>query len=126
VKGRTKGQVEAEVTAALTQFERDYLGRGPKEARTFILGDMVLVRLKGILSPAEVQLSREAGGVELIKQVRSRLVEGSAARLQALVEERTGARVAGMHTDISSRSGERVFIFVLDSDLEAALRGDAP
>jgi uncharacterized protein YbcI len=121
---RSKGQVEAEVTAALTQFERDHLGRGPREARTFILGDMVLVRLKGILSPAEVQLSSEAGGVALIKQVRSRLVEGSAARLRELVEERTGVRVVGMHTDISSRTGERVFVFVLEADLEAALRGE--
>lgn len=118
--------MEAEVTAALTQFERDHLGRGPREARTFILGDMVLVRLKGILSPAEVLLSREPGGVELIKQVRSRLVEGSAVRLRELVEERTGASVVGMHTDISSRTGERVFVFVLDQDLEAALRGETP
>jgi uncharacterized protein YbcI len=38
---KTKGQLEADITAAITQFERDHLGRGPKEARTFIIQDMI-------------------------------------------------------------------------------------
>lgn len=118
---RTKGQVEAAVTAALTQFEREHLGRGPKEARAFVLQDLVLVRLKGILSPAEQQLAREPGGVDAIKTIRSRLIESSSETVVALVEEATGATVVTMHTDISSRTGERVFLFGLDRDLEAAL-----
>jgi uncharacterized protein YbcI len=118
---RTKGQIEAAVTAALTQFERDHLGRGPKEARTFILQDLVLVRLKGILSPAERQLATEPGGVDAIKTIRSRLIESSSDTLVAIVEDATGARVLTMHTDISSRTGERVFLFGLDRDLEATL-----
>ena len=117
---RTKGQVEAAVTEAITQFERDYLGRGPKEARAFIVEDLVVVRLKGILSPAERQLSHETGGVELIKQMRTRLIESSSDDLCRLVAEETGAEVVSMHTDISARTGERVFVFSLSDDLEAA------
>ena len=60
---RTKGQVEAAVTEAITKFERDYLGRGPKEARTFIIDNLVIVQLQGILSPAERQLSHENGEI---------------------------------------------------------------
>ena len=71
---------------------------------------MVLVRLKGILSPAELQLSEEPGGVEMIKQMRSRLVESCAAELTAIVAAETGCRVTSMHADISARSGERVFV----------------
>lgn len=114
---RTQGQIEAAVTAALTQFERDFLGRGPREARTFIVQDLVLVRLKGILSAAEQQLSREPGGVELIKQVRSRLVEGAAGQIARLVEAETGVPVVSMHTDISTQTGERVFVFELERAL---------
>jgi uncharacterized protein YbcI len=114
---RTKGQIEAAVTAALTQFERDFLGRGPREARTFIVQDLVLVRLKGILSAAEQQLSLEPGGAELIKQVRSRLVEGSSDALARFVEAETGVPVVSMHTDISTRTGERVFVFELEQPL---------
>jgi len=116
---RTKGQTEAAVTEAITQFERDYLGRGPKEARTFVVDNLVVVQLQGILSPAERQLSHENGGVELIKQMRTRLIESSSDDLCGLVEEETGTEVVSMHTDISARTGERIFVFSLTDNLEA-------
>ncbi|PEN07724.1 hypothetical protein CRI93_07000 [Longimonas halophila] len=116
---RTQGQVEAAVTEAITKFEREYLGRGPKEARTFVVENMVVVQLQGILSPAERQLSHENGGVELIKQMRTRLIESSSDELRALVEEETGVEVVSLHTDISARTGERIFVFSLDGNLEA-------
>lgn len=115
---RTKGQVESELTAAISRFERDYLGRGPKEARTFIVDNLVVVRLQGILSPAERQLSHENGGVQLIKQMRTRLIESSREALCGFVEEETGAEVVSMHTDISARTGERIFVFSLAERLE--------
>jgi uncharacterized protein YbcI len=114
---RTQGQVEAAVTEAITKFEREYLGRGPKEARTFIVENMVVVQLQGILSPAERQLSHENGGVELIKQMRTRLIESSSDDLRALIVEETGAEVVSLHTDISARTGERIFVFSLADDL---------
>lgn len=114
---RTKGQVESAITEAITKFERDYLGRGPKEARTFIVDNLVVVQLQGILSPAERQLSHESGGVELIKQMRSRLIESSSGELEALVADETSVDVVSMHTDISARTGERVFVFSMADDL---------
>jgi len=119
----TKGQVEAAITEAMTRFERDFLGRGPREARTYLLEDMVLVRLQGILSPAERQLSDEDDGIHLVKELRSRLVESCSVELAGLVEVETGCSVTSMHTDISARTGERVFLFMLDRDLEAELTG---
>jgi uncharacterized protein YbcI len=120
---RTKGQVEAAITEAITKFERDYLGRGPKEARAFIIEDLVVVRLQGILSPAEKQLSHDNDGVELIKQMRTRLIESSSTELCALVTDETDIEVISMHTDISARTGERVFVFSMAKDLEADIGG---
>lgn len=118
-KSRTKGQVEAAVTEAVTQYERDHLGRGPKEAKTFIVENLVVIRLQGILSPAERQLSEEDDGVELIKQMRTRLIESSSDDLRTLVTKETGVEVVSMHTDISARTGERIFVFSLAEDLGA-------
>jgi len=118
---RTKGQVEAAVTEAISQYERDHLGRGPKEAKTFIVENLVVIRLQGILSPAERQLSEEEDGVELIKQMRTRLIEGSSDDLHTLITKETGVEVESMHTDISARTGERIFVFSLADDLEARL-----
>ena len=55
---KTKGQVEAEISEAIIKFEKDYMGRGPDETKTYIIGDMVLVRLRGVLTPAEKQLAK--------------------------------------------------------------------
>ncbi len=119
---KTKGQIEAAVTKAITQYERDYLGRGPKEAKSFIVENLVIIKLQGILSPAEKQLSHENGGVDLIKKMRTRLIESSSEELSQFVEEETGIEVVSMHTDISARTGERIFVFSLEEDLATLLK----
>lgn len=119
---KSKGQLEADLSAAITQFEREYLGRGPKESRTFIIQDMILIRLKGVLTPAEEKLAQEKDGAQLIKQVRMRLIESARPLLESLVLEKTGTEVITLHTDISSRTGERVFVFGLNKNLEEELK----
>lgn len=119
---KTKGQVEADISAAVTQFEKDHLGRGPKEARTFIIQDMVLIRLKGVLTPAEEKLAKDEGGAQLIKQMRMRLIESSRPLLVQIIEGKTDAIVTTVHTDVSTRTGERVFIFGLDKNVENELK----
>ena len=118
---KTKGELEAQISEALVQFEIDYMGRGPKEARSHVIEDMVLARLKGVLTPAEEQLTKSADGVELIKKVRSTLVENGKPILFQVVSNITGVKVLDLHTDISTATGERVFVFMLESDLEKTL-----
>lgn len=115
---KTKGEMEAEISRAMVQFELDYMGRGPKEARTHIIEDMIVVRLKGVLTPAEQQLTKSADGVELIKKMRSTLIENAKPLLYQVVGDITGAKIGGLHTDVSTILGERVIVFVLESDLE--------
>jgi uncharacterized protein YbcI len=118
---KTKGEIEAEISEAMVKFEVEYMGRGPKEAQAYLINDMVLVRLKGVLTRAEEQLSKRADGVELIKKVRSTLIENAKAILSQVVGDITGAKVISMHTDISTIAGERVIVLTLDRDMEKAL-----
>ncbi len=118
---KTKGEIEAEISEAMVKFEVEYMGRGPKEARVYLIDDMVLVRLKGVLTRAEEQLSKRAEGVELIKKVRSTLIENARPILSQVVDDITGAKVICLHTDISTVAGERVIVLTLDRDLEKAL-----
>lgn len=119
---KTKGQLEADLSAAITQFEREYLGRGPREARSFIIQDMLLIRLKGVLTPAEERLASERDGAQIIKQVRMRLIESARPLLEQIIFDKTGAQVVTLHTDISSKNGERIFVFCLNKNLEEELR----
>jgi uncharacterized protein YbcI len=117
---RTRGQVEAEITAAIVKFEREYMGRGPEEARTYLVDDLIIVRLRGVLTPAERQLAQSedaAHGRSLIKQVRMELVEKGRPLLEALVQDITGQRVTSLHTDISTVTGERIFVFSTSASL---------
>ncbi len=118
---KTKGEIEAEIAEAMVKFEMDYMGRGPKEARTYLMEDMVLVRLKGVLTPAEQQLTKSADGVQLIKRMRATLMENARPILFKAIGDITGAKVTGLHTDISTVAGERIIVFVLDRDLEKEL-----
>lgn len=119
---RTIGQVEAEISAALIQFEKDFMGRGPKETRAYIIEDMVLVRLKGVLTPAEQQLAKNAEGTELIKRLRSNLLEQARELLSGTIEKITGLKVTSLYTDISTRTGERIILFTLDESLADRFR----
>jgi len=110
---RSIGQAEAEISNALIQFEKDFMGRGPKETRAYIVEDMVLVRLKGVLTPAEQQLAKNAEGTELIKQIRSNLLEQARTLLSDTIEKITGLKVISLYTDISTKTGERIILFTL-------------
>jgi uncharacterized protein YbcI len=118
---KTKGEIEAEISQAMVQFEIDYMGRGPKEAATYVVADMVVVRLKGVLTPAEQQLTQTADGGELVKKIRSTLIEKARPLLERVVGEITGSQILELHTDISTKSGERIFVFTLNGDLERTL-----
>ncbi len=117
----TRGQMEADISDAVTRFEKEYMGRGPLETKTYIIDDMVITRLRGILTKAEVKLiksERKSKGRELIKQVRIELLESGRAILEAAIRSITKRKVRTLHTDISTTTGEKVIIFVLDKPPE--------
>ena len=118
---KTKGQLEEEISTAITKFEKEHLGRGPKEAHTFILEDMILIRLKGVLTPAEEKLAGDSEGAQLIKQMRRRLIESSRPLLEEIIQNIVGVNIFSLHTDISSRTGERIFVLCLDKNLESEI-----
>lgn len=122
LKIKSKGMIEAEISEAMIKFEKEYMGRGPLETRTYIVGDMVIVRLTKVLTRAEEQLTRTAEGLALIKKVRVTLLEEARHLLEAIIKDITDSKVLSMHTDISTTTGERVIIFVLDCNLEEVLK----
>ena len=118
---QTRGQMEAEVSRLIIQFEKEHMGRGPENVRTHIFEDVIFVRLSGVLTPAEKRLAKEQDGARLIKEMRLRLVDSSREALARLVVAVTGCQVVSLHTDLSTRTGERIVVFVLNRNLEHVL-----
>ena len=119
---KTKGQLEAQIATAITQFDREHLGRGPHGVRAWIIQDMILLRLQGVLTPAEEKLARDPEGHRLIKEVRKQLIEGSRDMLDEMIQSLTGVQVVSLHSDMSIKRGERIIVFTLAEDLEARFR----
>jgi uncharacterized protein YbcI len=119
-KSCTRGEVEARLTQAIVKFEKEYLGRGPLDAHTFFIQDMILIRLRGLLTPAEQKVAESREGQALVKESRRQLFESSRATIEALVEEIVGCRVISLHTDMSTKTGERMLVLTVDTNLEEA------
>ncbi|MEZ4733188.1 MAG: DUF2294 domain-containing protein [Caldilineaceae bacterium] len=115
---KTRGMVEAEFTKAFIQFEKEYLGRGPLDVRTIFLNDMILVRLQGLMSPAEHKLAASDQGRELLKEMRRQLFEGAREAIETLVRTIVGCNVISLHSDMSTKTGERIVVLVVDVNLD--------
>ena len=54
----------------------------------------------------------------LVKELRRQLVEQGRPELEEIINRITAARVVSLHTDISTKTGERIFVFVMDKDIK--------
>ena len=114
---KTQGEIEAAVCAGIVRFEQEYMGRGPRDIRTHLIDDLLVIRLFGVLTAAEqhlVQTLPAEKGRDLLKQVRTHLVEAARPVMEAMIEEVTGAKVRTLHHDISTVTSEEVVLFTLD------------
>src|SRR5580693_7702479 len=115
---KTQGEIESAICEGMSRFELEYMGRGPKDVRAHIIDDLVVVRLKGVLTAAEQHLVKTLAaekGRDLLKQVRSHLIETARPTMEAMVEGIAGVKVISLHHDISTLTGEEVVLFTLAS-----------
>jgi len=113
---KSQGEIEAAICAGITRFEQDYMGRGPKDISAHLLDDLLVVRLKGVLTAAEQHLVKSLSaekGRDLLKQVRTHLIETARPLMEAMVQEVTGVKVVSLHHDISTSTGEEIVLFTL-------------
>jgi uncharacterized protein YbcI len=113
---KTQGEIEAAICAGITQFQQQYMGRGPKSIHAHLIDDLLVVRLTGVLTAAEQQLVKSLSpekGRDLLKQVRTHLVETARPVMEAMVERVTEVKVVSLHHDISTMTGEELVAFTL-------------
>ena len=114
----TKGQVEAKISEMVSKFEIEFMGRGPKQIKTLITQDLIVIRLKGFLSQSEQKLAESSQGVELIKKVRATLFESARDYLESLVKEVINVNIVSTHSDVSTKTGEKIIVITVDENLE--------
>src|SRR5438093_2565224 len=113
---KTQGEIEAAICEGIACFEQEYMGRGPKDIHAHLIGDLLVVRLQGVLTTAEEQLVKSLPaekGRDLLKQVRTHLIETARPVMEAMVQDVTGVKSLSLHHDISTATGEEVVLFTL-------------
>jgi len=113
---KTHGEIEASICQGMSLFELQHMGRGPKDIRTHLIDDLIVVRLQGVLTAAEQHLVKSVSaekGRDLLKQVRAHLLETGRPLMEAMVQDVTGIKVLSLHHDISTVTGEEVVLFTL-------------
>ena len=118
----TKSEAETAIRNAIIKFEQEFMGRGPTDVKAYILRDIVLVRLKGVLTPAERQLAKNPDGIEMVKNMRQNLISQGREKLCSQISEITGTEVISLFTDIDTQIGERMIVFTLAKDLDPTFR----
>jgi uncharacterized protein YbcI len=113
---KTQGQIEAAVCIGISRFQQEYMGRGPKDIQGYLLGDLLVIRLHGVLTAAEQHLVKtlpSGKGRDLLKEVRTHLVETARPLMEQMIHEITAGNVVSLHHDISTVTGEEMIIFTL-------------
>jgi uncharacterized protein YbcI len=113
---KTQGEIEAAICQGISRFEQDYMGRGPKDIRAHLIDDLLVVRLKGVLTAAEQHLVKSLPGErgrDLLKEVRTHLIETARPTMEAMIQEIATVKVVSLHHDISTSTGEEIMVFTL-------------
>ncbi len=133
---KSQGEIEAAVCDGISRFQQEFLGRGPRDIHAHLIGSLLVVRLQGVLTPAERQLlaprhdsvagtaggeprddmtngHENGNGRALLKQVRTHMVANGRTRLESIVEEAVDVKLVSVHHDISTVTGEEVLVFSL-------------
>jgi len=113
---KTSGEIEAAICQGMSRFEQEFMGRGPKDVHCHLLGDLLVVRLQGVLTAAEQHLVKTLPsdkGRDILKQVRVQLMEAGRPIIESMVQQITGVKVLSLHHDISTVTGEEVVLFTL-------------
>lgn len=114
---KTQGEIQAAISERIASFGQEYIGRGPRAIHAHLLGDLVVIRLQGVLTTAELHLVKagptQSVGRNLLKQFRTHLVETARPLLETMIQEITGIQVLSLHHDLSTVTGEEVMLFTL-------------
>jgi uncharacterized protein YbcI len=115
---RRQSKAEAAISDEMMAFQHEFIGRGPDRIRNRMVEDLMIVRSFGVFTSAEKQLANTYEGRRLIKAMRQQVLEAGRSLLERIVQKHTGAEVVSVHSDISTKSGEWLDVFVLDRSAE--------
>lgn len=110
----TQGEIESKISEMINKFEQEYMGRGSTRIFTYLVADLLLIRLTNVLTVPERQLVKNEVGATLLKGVRSHLIKMAIPHIEAIVQSITGTKMISYFHDVDVGSAEELIVLVLE------------
>jgi uncharacterized protein YbcI len=122
-----KGSIASAISGAVVQLMREYTGRGPTRARTYINDDLITVVLQDTLTMGERSLVRD-GEVDLVLASRKAFQRTMSREMIAAVEKHSARRVLAFLSDnhVDPDIAIESFVLVPKGDAGSDGTGDGP
>jgi len=102
-----------QISREMVEKQKHRWGRGPKNVKSYMFDDLVLIVMRGGLTVAE-QTMLDFGQHDLVRRFRQTFENEMVAELSAMIEPLTGRRVLTSQSQIMFDPHVVVEIFVLD------------
>ena len=89
-----EGDIRTAISDGLVGLLKEYYGRGPEQAKTYVNDDLVVCLLRGGFTRVEQTLREGGHGEDVIRQ-RMAFQDVMRERFEQVVEQATGRRVVG-------------------------------
>jgi uncharacterized protein YbcI len=114
VEAERKPGLRAEISNAMVGLKKEFYGKGPTKAKTYINDNYVFCVLQGGLTRNEETLLA-AGHEDLVRQYRLKFQEAMAAPTEEAIERLTGRKVLGYHSQVVFDPEHAIEMFILDA-----------
>jgi uncharacterized protein YbcI len=111
--GRSPRSVGSAISNLVMRVTREYTGRGPMQARTYVQDDLVTVVLRETLTKGEQRLV-DGGQADHIRATRHLFQQAMREEMVAGVEDLTGHRVVAFMSDNHFYPDLAFEVFVLE------------
>ena len=112
------GELRVAISNAIVQVHREYFGKVPTKARTYLMDDLIVTVMHGAATRLEQTLA-EAGEKDRVREVRQAFQDSLDVVFVAKVEQLTGRRVAAFLSQSSVDPDVSVEVFILEPDESA-------
>jgi uncharacterized protein YbcI len=111
---RVEGDTRGNISRRIVQLHKEFYGKGPTRAKTYVNGDLVVVLMRGGFTRVEETLLQEGRGDSVVQQ-RADFQDVMVDRFKVVVEEETGRKVVAMMSGSHQHPDLLGEVFVLES-----------
>jgi uncharacterized protein YbcI len=114
----TCSSLKEELSERMASWYESEMGMRPSAVKVASQDEMVFSRFKDVLSPSVLNLSTQATGRRLLKDVTESLCRETFPTVKGIVSEITGLELLDMQVEVNLPLNEKIYILTLDRPLE--------